>query len=52
MNLSASELRTVAASDLLNWTSRRFVEQSPLSSHVKILGVKELKLVRPIGRCP
>jgi DNA-binding transcriptional LysR family regulator len=46
---AALQLRTVAASDLLNWTSRRFVEQSPLSKVVRILAVKELKLVRPIG---
>jgi DNA-binding transcriptional LysR family regulator len=46
---AALQLRTVAASDLLNWTSRRFVEQSPLGTAVRILSVKELKLVRPIG---
>jgi DNA-binding transcriptional LysR family regulator len=43
------QLRTVACSDLLDWTSRRFVEQSELDSRVKILPVKQLAWLRPIG---
>jgi DNA-binding transcriptional LysR family regulator len=43
------KLRTVACSDLLDWTSRRFIEQSALASAVKILPVKELAWIRPIG---
>ena len=46
---AALQLRTVTAAGLLNWTSRRFVEQSPVSKAVRILAVKELKLVRQIG---
>jgi DNA-binding transcriptional LysR family regulator len=42
-------LRTVASSDLLDWTSRRFVENSALASAVKILPVKELAWLRPVG---
>jgi DNA-binding transcriptional LysR family regulator len=42
-------LKTVACSDLLDWTSRRFVEQSDLASTVTILSVKELAWLRPIG---
>lgn len=40
---------TVACSDLLDWTSRRLVEQSDLSSAVTILPVKELAWSRPVG---
>ena len=43
------KLRTVASSDLLDWTSRRFIEQSEFASRVKILPVPELAWTRPIG---
>jgi len=43
------KLRTVVNSDLLDWTSRRFVEKSEFASTVTILPVKELEWVRPIG---
>jgi len=46
---AALQLRTVVASDLLNWTSRRFVEQSPFAAAVRILPVEGVKLVRSIG---
>lgn len=46
---AALQLRTAAASDLLNWTSRRFVEQSTFAAKVGILPIEELKLIRPIG---
>jgi DNA-binding transcriptional LysR family regulator len=42
-------LRSVANSDLVDWTSRRFIEQSDLASALKILPVKELAWWRPIG---
>jgi len=43
------KLRSVASSDLVNWTSRRFVEQSDLASALRILPVNELAWRRPIG---
>jgi DNA-binding transcriptional LysR family regulator len=43
------KLQTVASSDLLDWTSRRFVEQSSWASAIRILPIKELVWVRPIG---
>ena len=46
---TALRLRTAASSDLIDWTSRKFVEQSALSSAVEILPVKELTWRRPIG---
>jgi|SRR5580704_5320340 DNA-binding transcriptional LysR family regulator len=42
-------LRTVASSDLLDWTSRIFVEQSPLASALRVLNIKEMAWLRPIG---
>jgi DNA-binding transcriptional LysR family regulator len=46
---AALRLRTVASSDLLDWTSREFVRQSALAPRLKILPVKELAWIRPIG---
>jgi DNA-binding transcriptional LysR family regulator len=43
------KLRTAACSDLLDWTSRRFAEESEFAPQVKILPVKELAWRRPIG---
>ena len=45
----ALRLRTIASSDLLDWTSRQFVEQSALAGALKILNVKEMARLRPIG---
>ena len=42
-------LETVAQSELVDWTSRLFVEQSSLAPAVTILPVKDLFWVRPIG---
>ena len=42
-------LRTVAGSDLLDWTSRRYIEQSGMDHLVRPLAVKELALRRPVG---
>jgi DNA-binding transcriptional LysR family regulator len=46
---AALRLRTVVSSDLLDWTSRGFVEHSVLAAKVKILPVKELRWPRPVG---
>jgi DNA-binding transcriptional LysR family regulator len=46
---TALQLRTVAASDLLSWTSLRFIEHSAFAAAIAILPVEGLKLVRPIG---
>lgn len=46
---TALRLRTVASTDLIDWISRNFVEQSALASNLKILPVKELAWVRPVG---
>lgn len=43
------KLRTVAASDLLDWTSRSFVEHSGILDSVHILNVPELAWRRPVG---
>ena len=45
----AVRLQTIASSNLLDWTSRRLVEQSELASILKILRVKELTWLRPVG---
>jgi len=42
-------LQIVASSDLVDYTSRCFLEQSALASNVRFLPVKELAWVRPIG---
>jgi DNA-binding transcriptional LysR family regulator len=39
----------VAASNLIDWTSRNFIEQSAVASRLAILPVKELAWVRPFG---
>lgn len=41
--------QTVACSDLLDWTSCRFIEQSDLALTVTVLPVKELAWSRPVG---
>jgi len=46
---TALRLRTVASSDLVDWTSRNFVEQSALAPSLAILPVPELAWVRPVG---
>jgi DNA-binding transcriptional LysR family regulator len=46
---TALRLRTVASSDLIDWTSRKFVEQSGFAPKLKVLPVKELAWIRPIG---
>lgn len=46
---TALRSRTVASSDLIDWTSRQFVEQSASRSALEILPVKELAWRRPIG---
>jgi DNA-binding transcriptional LysR family regulator len=46
---TALRLRMVAASTLLDWTSRNFIEQSAVVSSLAILPVKELVWVRPFG---
>jgi DNA-binding transcriptional LysR family regulator len=46
---AALRLRTVASSHLLDWTSRKVVEQSALASEVKILPIEELTWRRPVG---
>jgi DNA-binding transcriptional LysR family regulator len=43
------KLQTVARSNLLDWTSRRFIEQSEFARDLKILPVSELAWRRPIG---
>jgi DNA-binding transcriptional LysR family regulator len=43
------KLRTTVCSDLLDWTSRRFAEESEFAPQVKILPVRELAWRRPIG---
>jgi len=46
---TALRLRTVAASNLVDWTSRIFVEHSAVASSLAILPVKELAWIRPVG---
>jgi len=43
------KLRAVACSDLLDWTSRHFAEESEFAPKLKFLPVKELAWRRPIG---
>ncbi len=45
----ALRLRTVAASDLLDWTSCQFVEQSASAGVLKRLDVQEMVWLRPVG---
>jgi DNA-binding transcriptional LysR family regulator len=42
-------LRTVASTDLLDWTSRRYVEKSELSSQLAVVPAREFEWARPIG---
>jgi DNA-binding transcriptional LysR family regulator len=42
-------LHAVAGSDLLDWTSRGFVEQTPLAPKLEVLPVAELAWLRPVG---
>jgi len=46
---TALRLRTVASIDLIDWTSRNFVEQSALAPKLRILPVKDLAWVGPVG---
>jgi DNA-binding transcriptional LysR family regulator len=46
---TALRLRTVASSNLVDWTSRKSIEQSAVVSSLAILPVKELAWVRPVG---
>ena len=44
---TALRLRMVAGSNLVDWTSRNFIEQSAMASNLAIIPVKELAWVRP-----
>ena len=46
---AALRLRTVASSDLLDWTSRKFLEQSASADEVTVLSVKDMVWLRPVG---